>query len=351
MRLHLPGLFLDKRPNGSTRYRVRVEGKKWKKLTLPVGPDHPEFMQHYHAARTGDRLLPQTRTKVIPKSLSWLTQEYVSWMESRVKAGQMHPATLHQRRMFYDRINEKYGNKDMRMPRSKLIEFRDSMQETPGAADNMIKAVRACYKWAIDRELLKENPASNIPRINSSSGATPWSVDDLKQFRNRHALGTTPHLALTLFMFTACRISDAVVLGPTHELTRDGVRHLSWLPGKKGSVQVTVPILPPLERALSAMTVQGPTYLLTQLGKPYASPAAFGNKFRRWVIEAGLSDRSPHGIRKAAGELMALEGATQYHIMAVHGHTQAKTSEVYTSRVNRQRLAAEAMDLLGSMDW
>ena len=72
----------------------------------------------------------------------------------------------------------------------------------------------------------------------------------------------------------------------------------------------------------------GSTYLLNQLGQPFASGSAVGNKFRKWVAEAGLKDRSPHGIRKAAGELMALEGASQYHIMADHGPTQAKTSEL-----------------------
>ena len=83
---------------------------------------------------------------------------------------------------------------------------------------------------------------------------------------------------------------------------------------------------PPLARALAAQKIVGSTYLFSQLGPPFASGSAVGNKFRKWVAEAGLKDRSPHGIRKAAGELIAFEGASQYHIMADRGPTQVKTS-------------------------
>ena len=48
---------------------------------------------------------------------------------------------------------------------------------------------------------------------------------------------------------------------------------------------------------------------------------------------------------------MALEGASQYHIMAVHGPTQAATSEIYTKGVNRTKLVAEAMSMMTGMDW
>lgn len=176
-------------------------------------------------------------------------------------------------------------------------------------------------------------------------------MDDLQAFRDRHPKGTMAHLALTRFMFTACRIGDAYRLGRGHERKIHGITYLDWQPEKKGSARVTIPILPPLADAISAQTLIGPTYLLNGWGRPFASSAAFGNWFRDRVGEAGLENRSPHGIRKAAGELMALEGASQYHIMAVHGHTQAKTSEGYTQGVNRQKLAAEAMRMLSDMAW
>jgi integrase len=159
------------------------------------------------------------------------------------------------------------------------------------------------------------------------------------------------HLCLTLFMFTACRISDAIKLGRTHEFERAGIKGLGWQPTKKGSAFVEIPMLPPLFTATRVMTVQGPTYLLTEYGTPFKSPEGLRNRFRKWCDEAGLNHLSSHGIRKATGNLLAQEGASQYQIMSIHGHTQAKTSEVYTKGVERWRLAADAMSSLSSMDW
>ena len=353
MKIVLPGLLKERMASGHYRYRVRVDGKKWLRIPLSVGPDDPQFIEHYRAARAGIRLEATTSPQdaAVPQSVEWLTYEYEAHMRALVKASLMDAKTQKQRAAFYARLRAEYGPKDMAMPQSAIYALRDKMVATPGAADNMVKAVRALYAWAIKVGHVKANPATGIEKINRGTGATPWTVDDMRKFRERHPSGTTAHLALTLFMFTSCRIEDVVKLGRGNETTRDCITVLSWQPSKKGSAPVSVPILPPLAKAIAAQKVVGPAYLLTEYGKPFAIGAAFGNKFRKWCAEAKLTDRSPHGIRKAAGELMALEGASQYHIMAVQSHTQAKTSEVYTKGVDRARLAAEAMQLLAGMDW
>lgn len=350
MRLQLPGLTRHKGPRG-WKYRVRAEGDKNRRVALPCGPDHPEFHRCYIEARRGMRPELTPEPELVPRSFEWLGRKFEAHMQAQVEAGQMHPGTKHQRTAFLARLYPEHGEKRMEMPRHKVVEIRDELVATPGAADNMVKALRALYAWAVERGIVSDNPAIGIGKINKGTGAVPWSVDDLKTYRQRHPEGTMPHLALTLFMFTACRIGDVYRLGRAHERQIDGLTWLDWHPAKKGSARVTLPIMPPLARAIRAQKVVGPAYLLNAHGKPFASAAAFGNWFRERVSEAGLTGRSPHGIRKAAGELLALEGASQYHIMAIHGHTQAKTSEGYTSRVNRVRLAADAMKMIGGMDW
>jgi integrase len=351
MKLELRGLLKERLPSGAYRYRVRVKGQKKRRIALKVGPDQPDFMEHYLAARMGREFTVAEELPAIENSLAELSLAFESWMHKMVKAGRMSPYTLQQRASFLARLRKEHGDKSALMPRHHVIRIRDAMIETPGAADNMVKAIRAMYTWAIDDGRVSENPALGIGKVNEGTGAIPWSVEDLRQFRERHPLGTMAHLSLTMFMFLACRLADAPILGRGHEKLVDDVRFIGWQPGKKGSAYVSVPILPPLARAIASQKVAGPTFLLNTYGRSFASSNAFSNKFRVWVHEAGLTDRSPHGIRKAAGELMALEGASQYHIMCVHGHTQAKTSEVYTRGVDRQRLAAEAMKLLAAMDW
>lgn len=96
---------------------------------------------------------------------------------------------------------------------------------------------------------------------------------------------------------------------------------------------------------------KGSSYLVTEHGSPFKSPEGLRNRFKKWCVSAGLNDRSSHGIRKATGTLLAEYGCTQHEIMAVHGHTQAATSEIYTRGAARWRLASTAMSRLKDLEW
>lgn len=354
VKIDLPGLLAEKLPSGAVRYRVRVAGDKAKRIALLVGPDHKDFMEIYRAARAGVQLAPEAtpEERAIKGSIGWLAAKHLTAMEREVEAGSVSPLTLKKRRGVVKILTERYADYAINIPPEKLVALRDEFVATPAWADSIIEGIRSMYRWGCERKLCAINPAVGIARIDvCRGGAVPWSADDLRKYRDRHLPGTTPHLALTLFMFTACRIADAILLGRGHETTMEGVRALRWQPGKKGSAEVMIPLLPPLYRATRAATVQGETYLLNGRGQRFATPDSLGQMFRRWCAEAGLEDRSSHGIRKAAGHLLAQEGCSQYQIMTVHGHTQAQTSEVYTKGVERWRLARDAMAALEAMDW
>lgn len=352
VRVNHPGLLAEKLPSGHTRWRVRVLGKPGKKIRLHVAPDHPLFGEHYHAARSGIELpAPEVTASCIKGSVGWLVQSYQAAMRDMETNGALDASTVHQRTVFLDWLRSEVGEYSAAMPTSQLVLLRDKRAATPGAANNLIKTVRAMYAWGIQRGMAKANPAMGIPALAAGNGARPWSIDDLSTFRQRHPFGTMPHLALTLLMFTAARIGDVARLGRANEVKRGDVIWLDWQPEKKGSKRVQIPILPPLLKAIRAQQVIGPTYLMTQYGKSFATKKALGTRFGHWVEQAGLGGLSAHGIRKAAGELLALQGASQYHIMAIHGHANAKTSEIYTEGADRARLAEQAMQKLAGMDW
>lgn len=81
-------------------------------------------------------------------------------------------------------------------------------------------------------------------------------------------------------MFTACRISDAKILGHDNETKKNGANWLSWQPEKAGSRLVEIPILPPLQRALNARKIIGATYLLTDHGKPFQTLQGLGRRLK-----------------------------------------------------------------------
>lgn len=349
VRLDYPGLMKERLPSGGWRWRVRPEGRKSVKITLAVTPDHPQFREHYFAARAGIKLGPEPDApKAIRGSIGWLVDLYLAAMPTLG----LHPATIHQRKMFLTWLRGEVGEYDANMPQSEVIKLQDKKAATPGAADNFVKAVRAMYGWGMQRGHVRTNPAAGIAKTSRGTGARPWTLDDLTAYRTRHPRGTMAHLCLSLMMFTAARIGDVYQLGRQHEVTRDGLTWLDFTPAKKGSRRVQIPIAPPLAAAIKAVKVAGPgPYLLTDYGRPFASAKALANKFAGWVEQAGLAGLSSHGIRKAAGELLALQGASEYHVMAVHGHASARTSGIYTNGVNRARLGQQAMGMLAGMEW
>lgn len=359
VRVDFPGLLIERNRNGTMRYRVRVEGDKTRRIHIPVGPEDPAFAHHYYAARAGETWVPST-PRHVERSLDWICGRYLDFLGKMVDAGQMSAATLKQRRSVLSRLcdhldddGDRYGSLDMDAPTSAFVAVRDAWAAHPGAADNLIKSIRAVYKWAMERDEIGHNPAAGIGVINTQpkGGAVPWTAADLKKFKDHHPAGTTAHLWLTLHAFTACRIGDALWLGRDQETTRNGQTWLEWQPAKKGSAFVSIPMLPPLMAATRAAKVVGPTYLLSDKGKPFTSVEALRVRVQRWCTAAGLPGRSSHGIRKAVAEMMSENGCTQYQIMAVMAHTQAKTSEIYTKGAERRILAADGVRALAGIDW
>ncbi len=86
-----------------------------------------------------------------------------------------------------------------------------------------------------------------------------------------------------------------------------------------------------------------------------------GNKVRDWIVDAGLcvedprtkvkkAIRSQHGVRKSVAVAMASNNATVIEIMALLGHSEMKTTQVYVEQVNRRKLAASGRVKMSNMD-
>jgi integrase len=291
--------------------------------------------------------------------VQWLVDRYLAHLDAKAAAGLASHATAKQRRSLLTRLcvhrdgtGAAYGGLDIDLPPQAFVHVRDAWMHTPAEADNLMKGARAMYAWAIEQGYRQVNPVAGIAKIHSpGGGAKPWTPADLKQFLAKYPIGTTQHAWVSLCMFTACRLGDARVLGRRHEVEHAGVTWLEWQPGKRGSAPMTLPVMPALKRSLRALPVLGPTYLLTTRGKTFSSVNSLGNTVRDWCIDAGLKDRSSHGIRKATAGLLAEAGCSQHQIMAILAHTQAKTSEVYTRDAERRILAANAMQSMAGLEW
>lgn len=111
----------------------------------------------------------------------------------------------------------------------------------------------------------------------------------------------------------------------------------------KTSVRLAIPLHPELRSVLEETPRENLTFLTTAWGKPFTA-AGFGNWFRDVCNDAGLKDRSAHGLRKAAARRLAEAGCSPLQIGAITGHKTLKEVSRYTAAADQERMARDAID-------
>lgn len=328
-------------PSGETRYRFRRNGVK---VTLQGKPGSPEFHAHYAKLLNG----PAKPQGPVQGSVQWLVDAYLANLQQRVEAGLSSPLTLKGHKHHLAKLTKEYGLKDANMPRGKLIELRDRFTATPGAADNLLKAVSALYKWAIQRDMVQVgNPTRDVGRLNRGSpGFAPWVPSDFAAYIATHQPGTVAHAALMLAISTTARRSDLTRIGADNEFKRGGRKWLRWKQAKAPGRVVELP----MSRALILATADLRTtpYLMTAYGKPFTI-AGMGAKLKAWFTAAKI-DKTLHGVRKGVSSLLPSHGVSSLELDVLLGHElNSEETKVYVAESERAALAISVIDRLDGL--
>ena len=190
------------------------------------------------------------------------------------------------------------------------------------------------------------NPAREVKFLKSKrqGGFHAWDDAEIAQFEARHPIGTKARLALALLLYSGQRRSDIVVFGRQH--VKAGWLHFVQHKNRNRSpVTLQLPILPELQSVIDQSPTGDMTFLVTAFGKPFTNNG-FGNWFGDRCREAGLQDRSAHGLRKASARRLAEWGATTEQIKAWCGWKTAKEADRYLREVNQRKLAGSVVTLL-----
>lgn len=328
--------------NGNARYYFRRPGQR--KLRLRGLPGSKEFMAAYQAALDGEIQPQDTKRKGLQKgSFAALCHRYYGSAYFK----RLDQSTKNWQRRALDGIAAQHGDKPFARLEAKYIRrWMDAKAETPAAANTMLKALRALFKWAVRAGEADSNPAKDVEKIQyASSGFHTWTPDEVRQFEEKHPIGTKARLALALLLYTACRREDVVRFGPQN--IRDGrLRYTQAKNEDRNPVAIDIPVHPDLAAVIAGTSLVGhSTFLVTDYGKP-VSANGFGNKFKDWCREAGLPHCSAHGLRKAAATRLAEAGATAHEIQSITGHQTLEEVERYTRAAQRPGLADRAMKKL-----
>jgi integrase len=324
------------------------------KVRLGEKPGTDAFLDEVASARLGIPYnapddkgpAPAAGSKPVKGSLRWLVGEY-----KRRAAGSVAERTMMLRARMLEEIclsGKKRKRGDLPyalMEKKHITEIRDELRETPGARNDVVKALSAMFYWAVkDAGLAKVNPCAGIDRLNSGEGFHTWTPAEVEKYESVHPAGSKARLALHLAMFTGLRIAELAIVGRQH--VRDG-----WItirPGKtkrSSGVVVEIPVLPELETALANGPTGNMTFLVTEYSKPFTK-AGLGGKMRAWCDAADLTHCSMHGLRKAGAARAAENGATENQLMAIFGWTTMEQATLYTKKASRRRMAEKGMKFL-----
>ena len=326
--------FTDK--HHKRRIRLRKTGLKTLYVYAELGT--PEFTEAYHAWLKGERV-QVVSPDVEPRSFDDLILRYYGSMNWKA-------ITNERTRRVYkgeiERFRLKYGKRQVSgLTAARLSKFMANMADTPSAANNLKKRLSQLFDFAILLGWQTNNPAKSVrPFKIKGDGIKAWGEAQIDQYMEHHPIGTKPHLALALLLYTAQRRSDVVVMGRQH-IEGDGIRVKQLKTGKT----LLIPMHPKLWEAINACPSGHLAFLVSQNGAPFQRDY-FGNWFRKQCDLAGLKGYSAHGLRKAASRRMAELGLSNQIIKSITGHSSDAEVARYTKSVSQEKMARIAMDSL-----
>ena len=140
-------------------------------------------------------------------------------------------------------------------------------KKTPAAQRNFKKAVLGFLKYCRSHGMITNDPLANIEmaKVKKSKGHHTWTVDEVEQYRQRHAPGTKARLALELLLQTGHARADVVRMGRQH--VKNGTLSMRR---QKTDVPFDIPLLPELVVELVLHPTTQLTFLITAYGKPSA---------------------------------------------------------------------------------
>jgi integrase len=226
------------------------------------------------------------------------------------------------------RTGESVGVKHIE--RGDIIRVREALSDTPGAANQTMRALGALYNWAVESEKVKDNPTQKIRRFTSKPHEE-WPEELVEEALQDPQVG----MAVALFFFTGQRINEVVKMGPHH-------LHDSYMDvyQQKKKNWLRVAILPELADMLAKHQCGDLTILTNANGRPW-TPAGLRLKLKAWVRARGY-ERVPHGLRKNAVNALIEAGCTAAEVSGITDQSIAML-EHYAKGRNKLRLGQAAV--------
>lgn len=216
--------------------------------------------------------------------------------------------------------------------RRDMLRLRDVMADRIGAANGMIRTMRALYRWARTREYVEIDPCKGIALFESTD-YPPWPDELLAA-----ALASPDHdirLPVALLYYTAQRIGDVCALRWSD--VRDGTIYVVQ---QKTGKELEVRTHTALAAELASVSKSSMTILADAHGRPLTTDT-LRERIQKFAADRGYKI-VPHGLRKNAVNALLEAGCSSAETAAVTGQS-LQMVEHYAKRRSTRRLASAAI--------
>lgn len=325
--------------HGKTRYRYRKTGQK--PYYFKSEPGTAAFVEELTFATGGAPISASSATAITPGSMDDLARLLFAaprWLRMKASSQYTYRRIIERYLARIDKRGVRYGTYPARRATVGVLDAHIAeLADTPASANNLRKALKKMFDYAIKLTWMTTNPAEKTDSFRSGPGFHTWTDEEIDRYRAHHALGTMARLTLELALNTAARRCNLA------ELERKALRDGRWhVVHAKGTNETDVPMTPEMRAAIEALPATPIRWLIVgEHGGPYTIES-LGNRFRKWANSAGCPG-SLHGLRKAISRQLAEAGATDAEGRAITGQKKNATFAHYAAKADRKRLADGAM--------
>ena len=316
------------------RWRLRAPGRPTVIIKGQFGS--PEFAANYRAAIEGGAPVGVPTNPVGHQgTIAYFARSY---LRSAVFV-QLAPNTARMRRAMLDEFVSEFGKFPINKLEHRYVrKIIDRLGETPGKALAMLTAIRTLTALALGDGVIASDPCVGIkkPKLRGE-GIHDWTEGEIATFESYYPIGTHARLIFALALYTGQRASDLIRMGLQH--TRNGKIEVKQ---QKTKTPLLIPIDSNLQAILDATPSGHLTILVNEHGRPYQANS-LSKRLTRYAEQAGIKDRSIHGLRKARCRRLAEAGCTAHEIMSISGHKSLKEVERYTKAASQEMMAERAI--------
>ena len=309
-------------------------------------PHHPAFLSAY--AKAFDLYATMQCGEVVhePAYAGSLAEAAVMYKGS-VAFGLLDVTTRKNRQKSLESSVDLYGKAAVAQLERRHI-LKDLSRFDGHPQRNHLKMWRHFAKWLVVNYNFEVDPTDGIKRaaVAKSDGHTPWTLQDVRQFRAHFGLPDPARLLFELLYWTGARVSDMTHIGRGN-ITDDGWLSFNqiktgtpaWVPFARRLPDFALPKaadLALLHDAINAAPAKHMAFVVTANGASRSTNAVsqwFSKKAGRAGIACG---KTAHGLRKLRAEEWASAGATGPMMMAWQGWETMSECDGYIKKYNRQ---------------